>query len=93
MRELAFCKRASGNDSEEGVKIATDSILSGRALEKLEAVVAFSEKIGQKEAGEMTILDKFYKRNDLKWSVAYRKKIVVTSGKTRPSIIRNDCRS
>jgi anthranilate phosphoribosyltransferase len=34
---------------QEGVKLATDSILSGRALEKLEAVVAFSEKIGQRE--------------------------------------------
>ena len=34
---------------QEGVKLATDSILSGRALEKLEAVIAFSEKIGQKE--------------------------------------------
>ena len=34
---------------QEGVKLAVDSILSGRALEKLEAVVAFSEKIGQKE--------------------------------------------
>ncbi len=34
---------------QEGVKLATDSILSGRALEKLETVVAFSEKISQKE--------------------------------------------
>ena len=33
---------------QEGVKQATDSILSGKALQKLEAVVAFSEKIGQK---------------------------------------------
>ncbi len=32
---------------QEGVKQATDSILSGRALQKLEAVVAFSDKIGQ----------------------------------------------
>lgn len=34
---------------QEGVKLATDSILSGRALQKLEAVVAFSERISQKE--------------------------------------------
>lgn len=34
---------------QEGVKLATDSILSGRALQKLEAVIAFSEKIAQKE--------------------------------------------
>lgn len=34
---------------QEGVKLATDSILSGRALEKLEAVIAFSKKIRQKE--------------------------------------------
>lgn len=34
---------------QEGVKLATDSILSGRALEKLEAVIAFSKKISQKE--------------------------------------------
>ena len=33
---------------QEGVKQATDSILSGKALEKLEAVVAFSEKIAEK---------------------------------------------
>nr|WP_153722490.1 MULTISPECIES: anthranilate phosphoribosyltransferase [Sporosarcina] len=33
---------------QEGVKRATDSILSGRALEKLNAVVAFSESIQQK---------------------------------------------
>lgn len=33
---------------QEGVKRATDSILSGRALEKLEAVIAFSEMIRQK---------------------------------------------
>ncbi|MEI4768179.1 anthranilate phosphoribosyltransferase [Psychrobacillus sp. FJAT-51614] len=29
---------------QEGVKIATDTILSGKALEKLEAVIAFNEK-------------------------------------------------
>lgn len=34
---------------QEGVKRAVDSILTGRALEKLEAVVAFSAKVGQKE--------------------------------------------
>ena len=34
---------------QEGVKLATDSILSGRALEKLEAVIAFSEKIGRQK--------------------------------------------
>lgn len=33
---------------QEGVKRATDSILSGAALEKLEAVVAFSESIKKK---------------------------------------------
>ncbi|WP_303968505.1 anthranilate phosphoribosyltransferase [Sporosarcina ureae] len=33
---------------QEGVKVATESILSGKALEKLEAVVAFSELIRQK---------------------------------------------
>lgn len=33
---------------QEGVKCATDSILSGKALEKLEAVIAFSEMIRQK---------------------------------------------
>nr|WP_208859793.1 anthranilate phosphoribosyltransferase [Sporosarcina ureae] len=33
---------------QEGVKVATDSILSGKALAKLDAVVAFSEKIRQK---------------------------------------------
>ncbi|MER2090184.1 MAG: anthranilate phosphoribosyltransferase [Sporosarcina sp.] len=33
---------------QEGVKRAADSILSGSALQKLEAVVAFSEKVGQK---------------------------------------------
>ena len=34
---------------QEGVKRAVDSIISGRALAKLEAVVAFSDKVGQKE--------------------------------------------
>ena len=34
---------------EEGVQEATDSILSGRALQKLESVVAFSEKTAYKE--------------------------------------------
>jgi len=34
---------------QEGVKRAVDSILSGSALAKLEAVVAFSAKVGQKE--------------------------------------------
>lgn len=34
---------------QEGVKLATDSILSGRALEKLDGVIAFSKKISQKE--------------------------------------------
>ncbi|WP_186671991.1 anthranilate phosphoribosyltransferase [Sporosarcina sp. BP05] len=33
---------------QEGVKQATDSILSGKALQKLDAVVAFSSKIGVK---------------------------------------------
>ena len=33
---------------QEGVKQATDSILSGRALQKLQAVVAYSEQIGQR---------------------------------------------
>ncbi|ARJ38862.1 anthranilate phosphoribosyltransferase [Sporosarcina sp. P21c] len=33
---------------QEGVKVATESILSGKALEKLDAVVAFSEMIRQK---------------------------------------------
>lgn len=33
---------------QEGIKRATDCILSGKALQKLEAVVAFSEKINQK---------------------------------------------
>jgi anthranilate phosphoribosyltransferase len=33
---------------QEGVKRATDCILSGKALQKLEDVIAFSEKIGQK---------------------------------------------
>lgn len=33
---------------QEGVKRASDSILSGKAMEKLEAVVAFSEQIRQK---------------------------------------------
>ena len=37
---------------QEGVKHAVDSILSGRALGKLEAVVAFSEKVGQKEVAK-----------------------------------------
>ncbi|WP_252504853.1 anthranilate phosphoribosyltransferase [Sporosarcina sp. Marseille-Q4943] len=32
---------------QEGIERATDSILSGNALQKLEAVVEFSEKIGQ----------------------------------------------
>ena len=32
---------------QEGIELATDSILSGNALRKLEAVVAFSEQIGQ----------------------------------------------
>ncbi|WP_353056398.1 anthranilate phosphoribosyltransferase [Sporosarcina luteola] len=32
---------------KEGIEQATDSILSGNALQKLEAVVAFSEQIGQ----------------------------------------------
>ncbi|MGG0670921.1 anthranilate phosphoribosyltransferase [Sporosarcina koreensis] len=32
---------------QEGIEQATDSILSGNALRKLEAVVAFSEQIGQ----------------------------------------------
>jgi len=32
---------------QEGIELATDSILSGNAFRKLEAVVAFSEKIGQ----------------------------------------------
>jgi len=34
---------------QEGVKMAVDSILSGRALQKLEAVIEFSEKISKKE--------------------------------------------
>ena len=34
---------------QEGVKLAIDSILSGRALQKLEAVIAFSQKVRQKE--------------------------------------------
>ncbi|QNK88272.1 anthranilate phosphoribosyltransferase [Sporosarcina sp. resist] len=33
---------------QEGVKQATESILSGKALQKLDAVVAFSQKIGAK---------------------------------------------
>ena len=33
---------------QEGVKQAVDSILSGTALQKLNAVVAFSEKINTK---------------------------------------------
>lgn len=33
---------------QEGVKQAADSILSGKALQKLEAVAAFSKQIGQK---------------------------------------------
>ncbi len=33
---------------QEGVKVATESILSGKAAEKLEAVVAFSDMIRQK---------------------------------------------
>ncbi|MGG2082495.1 anthranilate phosphoribosyltransferase [Lysinibacillus pakistanensis] len=36
---------------KEGVDMARDSIFSGRALQKLEAVVAFSEKIKIKEVG------------------------------------------
>lgn len=34
---------------QEGVQLATEIILSGRALEKLEAVIAFSKKIDRKE--------------------------------------------
>lgn len=34
---------------QEGVKKATDSILSGRALEKLEAIVSFSQETKRKE--------------------------------------------
>lgn len=34
---------------QEGVKIASDTILSGKALEKLEAVIAFSEKAVMQE--------------------------------------------
>ncbi len=60
--------------------MATDSILSGRALRKLEAVVAFSEKIGQKESGEMTILDKILREKRLEVErIAYREKVAVTS--------------
>ena len=35
---------------QEGVKLATDTILSGKALNKLEAVIEFSKKIAQQEA-------------------------------------------
>ena len=34
---------------QEGVKLATDTILSGKALKKLEAVIEFSNKIGKQE--------------------------------------------
>lgn len=37
---------------KEGVDMARDSIFSGRALQKLEAVVAFSEKIKEVEVGQ-----------------------------------------
>lgn len=37
---------------KEGVEMARDSIFSGRALQKLEAVVAFSERIKEVEVGQ-----------------------------------------
>lgn len=37
---------------EEGIGLATDSILSGRALQKLDAVVAYSQRISEKEVAK-----------------------------------------
>lgn len=37
---------------EEGIALATESILSGRALQKLDAVVAYSQKISEKEVAK-----------------------------------------
>ena len=74
---------------QEGVKLATDSILSGRALEKLEAVIAFSEKIGQKELAKMTILDKILQEKQLEVEALLAgEKVAVKSGKTRPSLFQ-----
>jgi len=44
---LGLFANGMADSIQEGIERATDSILSGNALRKLEAVVAFSEQIGQ----------------------------------------------
>ncbi|MCG7343481.1 anthranilate phosphoribosyltransferase [Sporosarcina sp. ACRSL] len=44
---LGLFANGMADSIQEGIELATDSILSGSAMQKLEAVVAFSEQIGQ----------------------------------------------
>ncbi|WP_186321311.1 anthranilate phosphoribosyltransferase [Bacillus sp. FJAT-22090] len=46
---VGFYANAMVSSIQEGVKLATDSILSGKALEKLEAVIAFSNNLRKRE--------------------------------------------
>lgn len=46
---IGLFANGQANTIQDGVELAKDSILSGRALQKLEAVIAFSGKVGQKE--------------------------------------------
>ncbi|TQR18518.1 anthranilate phosphoribosyltransferase [Psychrobacillus soli] len=46
---VGFYAKGMVGSIQEGVKLATDSILSGRALAKLEAVIAFSNNVRKQE--------------------------------------------
>lgn len=48
---IGLFSQGTAQTVQEGVEMAKDSIFSGRALQKLEAVVAFSEKIREVEIG------------------------------------------
>lgn len=48
---IGLFSQGTAQTVQEGVEMAKDSIFSGRALQKLEAVVAFSEKIKEVEIG------------------------------------------
>ena len=71
----------------EGVEEAKDSILSGRALKKLEAVKALSENTVQIGGGEMTILDEILrvKRSEVSHLLAEQVQFPANET-TRPSL-------
>lgn len=48
---IGLFSQGTAQTVKEGVEMAKDSIFSGRALQKLEAVVAYSEKIKEMEIG------------------------------------------